>query len=120
MRQLAATPGSALRRELLGDEAEWGPHEENTARLFEVQAYKLDWEWAQNTADEHEVRREQAEARRNGLKPPRRPFIPPIAERPAGIAERRLEEYLRQVAEHSAPYRPVATLDEFDKVISQM
>jgi len=109
-----------LRRELLGEEAEWGPHEENTARLLEVQAYKLDWEWARETVDENEIRREQAEARRNGVKPPRRPFIPPVALRPAGLAERRLEEYLRQVTEHTAPYRPVVSLDEFDKVIDHM
>lgn len=122
--QLVATPGSALRRELLGEEAEWGPHEENTARLLDVEAYQLDWEWARKTTDPEDpsVRREQLDARRRGIRPPRRPLIPPVAARPPGLAEQKLAEYLARVAEHAepAPNRRAVTLAEFNQVIGAM
>lgn len=94
-----------MRRELLGEEAEWGAHEENTARLLEVQAYQLDWQWARETVDhdDPDVKRERAEAKRNGIKPPARPLIPPTARRPAGLAEQRLNEYLEEIAKHVTP-----------------
>jgi hypothetical protein len=117
-----AIPDSALRRELLGEEAEWGPHEENTARLLEVQAYALDWQWQRETVDpdDPKVRRERMEAKRNGIKPPPRPLIPPVAARPSGMAEKRLTEYLEQVSAHLSPKatRRMVSIEEFNELIS--
>lgn len=105
VRQLAATPGTAVRRELLGELAEWGPHEENTARLLDVLAYDLDWRWGQGVIDpdDPDVKRERAEAKRAGVKPPPHPLIPPVAHRPTGVAEQRLNEYLERVTEYATP-----------------
>lgn len=123
IRELAATDGSSLRRHFLGEHAEWGPHQENTARLLDAQAYWLDWEWQEKAVgpNDPQVRRARAEARRRGTRTPRRPLIPPVAARPRGVHEQHLLEYLEQVAELSAPAaHRVVTLDEFDEVIETM
>lgn len=110
-----------MRRQFLGEGAEWGAHEENTARLLDVQAYELDWRWGQDTldAEDPDVKRERAEAKRNGVKPPPHPIIPPTAERPAGLAEQRLTEYLEQVAKHVTPKTTRSTVSraDFDKAM---
>lgn len=100
VRQLVKVRGSMLRQELLGDYAEWGPHEENTAQLLDIRAYELDLAWADRTInpDDQDVRRERLEAKRNGIKPPEHPIVPPVAHRPAELAEERLQQYLDQLA----------------------
>lgn len=114
---------SALRRLLLGDHAEWGPDEENRALLLEVQAYQLQLDWTDRTTDPDDpaVRRERAEAKRNGLKPPKRPAVPPVAQRPAGIAEERLKAYIDELVSHEPkPTKELVSLEEFNRVIAQM
>jgi hypothetical protein len=82
----------------------WGPHEENTALLLEAQAYALELKWADRTTDPDDpaVKRERAQAKRAGIKPPSHPLIPPVAHRPDSLAERRLREYLEQIERYRA------------------
>lgn len=121
MRQLATTPGSALRRHLLGEHAEWGPHEENTARLLEVQAYQLDLDWIRTTTDpdDHQLLRERLDAKRRGIKPPKRPIIPPVAQRPPTLAAQHAQAYADQLAAHANQGRVTeqVTTDEFDEAL---
>lgn len=99
----------------------WGPHEENTALLYEAERYKLDLAWADRTIDPNdpEVIRARREAERSGIKPPRHPVIPPVANRPAELAEQRLQEYVEQIAAQQTPKREktMVSLDEFDAVL---
>lgn len=96
----------------------WGPHEENTALLLEAERYKLDLAWADRTVDpnDREVIRARREAERAGIKPPRHPMIPPIANRPPEIADLRLQQYLDQITAHQEGGREkvLVSLDEFD------
>lgn len=91
---------SALAREEAGVWADWDAHKENTARLLEIEAYKLELAWIDRTTDpdDKDVRRERLEAERAGIKPPPHPAVPPIAMRPAELREQRLQEYLETVA----------------------
>lgn len=118
--QLAATRGSALRRHLLGEHAEWGPHEENTAQLMEVQSYQLDLDWARivDDPDDAELRRERLEAKRRGVRPPKHPIVPPAAQRPPELAEQRLQDYLDKIAA-SEPTRvkEAVSRGEFDRAM---
>lgn len=109
--QLVKTRGSALRQELLGDYAEWGAHEENTARLLDIRAYELELAWADRTIDpdDRDVRRERLEAKRNGIKPPEHPIVPPVANRPSDLAEQRLKQYLEQVSTQQTKREPETT-----------
>lgn len=100
----------------------WGPHEENTALLLEAQRYALELAWADRTVDpnDREVIRARREAERAGIKPPAHPLIPPIANRPAEVAELRLQQYVEQIAAHQAPpsEKVMVSLDEFDATLS--
>lgn len=110
--QLVATRGSALRRTLLGDYAEWGPHEENTALLLDIRSYELELAWADRTVnpDDQDVRRERLEAKRNGIKPPKHPLVPPVARRPNDLAEERLQAYLEKITEQEVAPEPRSAL----------
>jgi hypothetical protein len=98
----------------------WGPHEENTALLYEHQAYALELLWSDRTADPDDpaVKRERAQAKRAGIKPPPHPLIPPVAHRPDSLAEQRLREYLDQVQQYRAgppPEVKYLTSNDFDR-----
>lgn len=112
---------SALAHEEAGPWGNWGAHEENTARLLEIEAYKLELAWIDRTTDpnDREVRRERLAAEQAGLKPPPHPMIPPIAMRPAEISEERLQEYLEAVSSFNTPHREARLVDteEFDRVM---
>lgn len=84
--------------------ADWDAHKENTARLLEIEAYKLELAWIDRTTDpdDKEVRRARLEAERSGIKPPPHPMIPPVAMRPVELREQRLQEYLDIVAAHNS------------------
>lgn len=115
-------PGdSALAREEAGPWGNWDAHKENTARLLEIEAYKLELAWIDRTTDpnDREVKRERLEAERAGIKPPPHPMIPPIAMRPAEISEERLQEYLDAVSSFNAPNRETRMVDseEFDRLM---
>lgn len=98
--QLVAMPGSALRRQLLGDSAGWGPHEENTARLLDLTEHEIQTAWTDRITDpeDPEVRREREQAKRSGQKPPPSPLILPLALRPQKLAEQRFSEYVEAAA----------------------
>lgn len=120
IRQLLKTRGSALRRQELGDHADWGPHEENTARLLDVREYELELAWADRTfdPDDREAHRERLEAKRRGIKPPPHPIVPPVAYRPEKIAEKRLEQYIELVGQQQVeqkPQRRSVSMAEFNK-----
>lgn len=99
----------------------WGPHEENTAQLLEAERYKLDLLWADRITDpnDQEVRRARLEAERAGIKPPKHPMIPPIAQRPAAVADLRIRQWLDEMAAYQTPEREksMVTLDEFDAAL---
>jgi hypothetical protein len=123
IRQLIATRGSAMRREILGDYAEWGAHEENTARLLDVREYELELAWADRTfdPDDRETRRERLEAKRRGIKPPPHPLVPPVAHRPAQLAEAILSRYLetvkqQQVEKERGPIRRTVSMTRFNEI----
>lgn len=100
VQQLVSTPGSALRRQLLGDSAAWGPHEENTARLLDLTEHEVQSAWTDRITDpeDPEVKREREMAKRSGQKPPPLPLILPVALRPEKIAEQRFMEYVEAAA----------------------
>jgi hypothetical protein len=118
--RLAKIPSSALADLLTDGTAEWGPHEENTARLLEAQDYALQLVWVDRTTDpeDRELKRERAAALREGIKPPKRPMIPPTAYRPKPLAAQRLQEYLDLVEAYQLPDGPqFLSLDEFDAAL---
>jgi hypothetical protein len=123
VQRLVHIRGSALRRLLLDDDAEWGPDEENRARQLEVEAYRLELDWVEHTTDPNDPAtiRERNEAKRRGDRPPRRPIIPPVALRPAAVADRRWQAYLDELLQlDPKPTKELVTLDEFDRVIARM
>lgn len=119
VKRLARNRHSELADLLTDGEAEWGPHEENTAELLEVQSYLLELAWVDRTTnpDDPEVKAERRKAEASGIKPPKRPLVPPIAHRPKKLAEQRFEDYLSKLAEANTPERIREQLDsdEFDR-----
>ena len=119
VKRLARNRHSALADLLTDGEAEWGPHEENTALLLEVQNYQLELAWVDRITnpDDPKVKEERRKADASGIKPPRKPLVPPIAHRPKKLAEQRYEEYLHSLTEASKPQRITEHLDsdEFDR-----
>lgn len=122
VKQLAGKPGTCLYRvEMDG----WGPHEENTARLYEALNYWLELAWVDRTTDpeDPEVKRERAEAKRSGIKPPPHPMIPPVALRPPKIADERFQGYLDEVQQYQTRReeqrsgKRMVTSDEFDSYL---
>ncbi|WP_410633378.1 hypothetical protein [Amycolatopsis sp. cmx-4-83] len=100
----------------------WGPHEENTALLLEAQAYKLELAWSDRITDpdDPKLKRERAQAKKAGIKPPPHPLIPPVAHRPDSLAEQRLREYIDAVECYRAgPAPEVKHLSsrEFDRAM---
>jgi len=120
VQQLVSTPGTALRRHLLGDSAAWGPHEENTARLLDLTEHEVQTSWTDRITDpdDPEVKRERAEAKRRGQKPPPSPLILPVALRPEKVAEQRFTEYVEAAAK-LAPTRVKESVStsEFDAAL---
>lgn len=119
VKRLTRVRSSALADFLTEGEAEWGAHEENTAQLLEVQSYQLELDWAERVTDPNDpaVKEEREKARLQGLKPPRKPLVPPVALRPRKLAEQRYEEYLERLMEAQTPerIREQVDSDEFDR-----
>lgn len=118
VKRLVKMRSSALADLLSEGEAEWSPHEENTALLLEVQSYQLELAWIDRTADpnDREARLERLKAESAGLKPPKNPIVPPVAHRPSWLAERKYEEYLEKLTASQAPrVREQVDSDEFDR-----
>jgi hypothetical protein len=104
-------PASRLVTLILGLDDYWGPHEENTARLLEAQAYALDFAWADRTIDPDDpaVKAERAKKR----KPPPHPIVPPAAFRPKKYADERMAEYVEQIGKYAPKPESV---DPFDRL----
>lgn len=120
VQQLVSTPGSALRRQLLGDGAAWGPHEENTARLLDLTEHEVQTAWTDRITDpdDPEVIRERAQAKRKNQKPPTTPLILPVALRPEKIAEQRFMEYVEAAAKLVPPrVKESVSSSEFDAAL---
>lgn len=102
-------PESALAREESGPWGRWDAHKENTARLLEVMSYRLDLEWSDRTTDpdDPDVKQERARAKRERLKPPDRPIVPPVAMRPRELAEEHAQQYAEAIAAHQVKASPV-------------
>jgi hypothetical protein len=118
VRELINTRGSSLRRLVFGDHADWGPDEENRARLLEIESYRLQLKWNEVIADPDEAtsNRDRLLAKRAGIKPPRTPIIPPIALRPQSIADERVQTYLAELEEQQPkPRQQSLTRAEFDR-----
>lgn len=124
MQQLRRVPDSALRRAELGEAADWGLHEENTARLLDVLAYRLDLDWVDRTTDpdDPQVKRDRARAKRDGRTPPSRPLVPPVAHRPEQLQQHLIERYTSDLAEHrdggdehGGQRSGLVSSDEFDR-----
>jgi hypothetical protein len=107
--------------DLVNGLSHWGPHEENTALLYEAERYKLELDWADRTVDPEspDVKAARREAELAGIKPPAHPLIPPIAQRPREIADLRIQQYLDDVAAaNTAPREKVmVSLDEWEHAI---
>lgn len=106
VRRLRDIEGSALAKRLGTD---WSAHAENTARLYDLSAWRSELEWADRTIDPEEARRRAAQAKRDGRKPPEHPIIPPVAVRPEQLAKRRLDAYLSEISAHVGSSTPVPT-----------
>lgn len=121
VRRLAHIPSSALADLLSDGTATWDAHKENTARLLEVETHRLELEWAKHTYDpeDPENRRAAAEAKRNGVKPPPKPIVPPVALRPRDLAEQRFQQYLDEITAHYEPRHERAPVSraEFDAAL---
>lgn len=83
------------------DDYEWGYTDENIASLIDREDYWLNAEYQSWTTDpeDPEVKKAHEQRKRSGAKPPPKPIIYPIAQRPQHAAARRAKELLAQVAE---------------------
>jgi len=121
IRRLVRIPNSALADLLSDGEAVWGPHEENTARLYEALLYQLQLRWNELTTDDDDraaIQRERAQAKRAGIKPPPTPLIPPNAIRPPKLAQQRVDAYLAEVKKYAVGTQPkpkMISLAEFER-----
>lgn len=110
-------PDSALCR---AESDNWGPVDENAARMLDIEAFRVELEWADRHADpeDRELQRERALAKRDGIKPPPHPIIPPVAARPPRVAMQRWQEYHAEVEKYQLDSGPqFVTLDEFDEAL---
>lgn len=115
---------SALARAELGDAWDWGHLAANMAQLVDLMSYWLHNEYARWTADPDELKRGPKR------KPPPIPLIPPVAYRPASIAEQYVQRFAELVEEHGVGEEPQsarerartrwATTDEVDMLIDAL
>lgn len=97
-----------------GDLADWSQLAENVARLVDLMTAWLNYEYAQWTADEDEIK----DARRHRRKPPPFPLIPPVASRPLSLHERLTEAYEARASEFNVDVSPrMVSDDEFDQLL---
>ena len=86
-----------------------------------MQSWLGDLEWARETTDPNDpqISRQRLEEKRRGIKPPPHPLIPPVAHRPPGIAQDRLNQYLAQLTERTGPQRVRSSVSrhEFDEAL---
>jgi len=120
VKQLVAQKGTCLRRALLGDD-DWGPHEENTARLLDALYYQQEQAWIDRITDpdDQAIARERALRKAGRSRPPEDPPIRPVALRPEGVTQALLDEYVHRLTPQDQQQTP-PTLDNFDAVISRL
>lgn len=95
-------PGSELVNLVQQLDNSWGHHEENTALLLETLTAQAEWAWADRTIDPNdpEVKRERAEAKARGRKPPKHMILRPVAKRPPDQEEQRWRDYIQELSEY--------------------
>lgn len=107
-----------------GDDEAWTHSDENLAALIDRLDFWLTQSWAQWTTDpdDPEVRKRRLEQKRDGVKPPPIPIIPPIARRPEAITaaieqwNTRLSE--RFAADNQAGKKPgESPIDTLDRIL---
>lgn len=96
---------SAIARLEDGDLADWSLGDHNLADLVDVLSAYLQYEYSRWTTDpeDPEFQREQKQRRAAGIKPPPTPLIPPVAARPARLADVRQAAYERLAASFHSP-----------------
>jgi hypothetical protein len=120
---LHTMPWVDLRDLIRGMPPEWGWVEENSARTHELAAFMLEHEYAQWTVDpeDPEYRAEQARRKRDGVKPPPRPLIPPVALRPKWLATILADQYALARAAADKPMNTATSEQvssaEFDRLL---
>lgn len=87
---------------------EWSYADENLAMFLDRFDYFLRSEYASwiTDPDDPEVKAERALRKRQGIKPPPQPLIPPVAWRPQSIADLRRQVFEAAVELHAAPAKP--------------
>lgn len=111
---------SATQRAELGDRWDWGHMAANLAQLVDLWTFWLTSEYARwiHDPDDPETKRRERERKRQGIKPPPVPLVPPVAHRPPTVAAAYEEQYLHQVAEHDQPraVKELVSSEEFDRI----
>lgn len=122
VKQLVAQRGTCLRRQLLGDHAEWGHHEENTARLLDHLNHQVEHQWTDRTTDpdDPEVIEARKQAKREGRKPPTEPPVRPVAMRPESITDDLVQRYLDTISTPTGRGSASSPLAEFDALIGAL
>jgi hypothetical protein len=114
-------PDSAMQRAELGDLWDWNHMAANLAELVDLMSYWLQSEYAKwiHDPDDPETQRLERERKRNRVKPPPQPIIPPIAHRPPSVQAAYLEHYRKQLEQTPAagPVKQLVSSDEFDLIL---
>lgn len=87
------------------DDYEWAPTDENIACLVDREDYWLNSEYTSWVTDpeDPEVQRARDERKKQGIKPPDKPVLFPVAHRPPHVHQQRWEEFSQRLAKLNAP-----------------
>lgn len=98
-------PGSATVRAEMGDRFDWGHLAANVAYLVDLMSYTVhtDYQQAITDPDDPEVKAEREYRKKNKIKPPPVPLVPPVAFRPDSVASEYDSAYRDLVARHRPP-----------------
>ena len=80
--------GSATARAELGDRIDWNHLAANVATLVDLMSYTVHAEYVQWTTDpdDPQVKADRERRKKQGIKPPPVPIVPPVAFRPESVA----------------------------------
>lgn len=100
-------PDSATGRAELGDRIDWGHLAANVAELVDLMNYQVNADYQQwvTDPDDPAVKADRDYRKKNKIKPPPVPLVPPVAFRPGSVAA----EYREAFAELVAKYEPTRT-----------
>ncbi len=100
-------PDSATGRAELGDRIDWNHLAANVAELVDLMSFQVNAEYQQWIVDpdDPEVKADREHRKKNNIKPPPMPLIPPVAFRPGSVAA----EYRTAFADLVARYEHTRT-----------